>query len=51
MKGSEIMNEKMKDALKAAFSATIAEVGIDCFKKTSLFMSNRRENTEVKMAA
>lgn len=33
----------MKEALRAAIIAAIEEVGMGAFKRTSLFMSNRRE--------
>ena len=51
MKGSEIMDRKMKAALKEAVLAAIEEVGIERFKQTSLFMSNDQSRVEMKAAA
>ncbi len=51
MKGSVAMTEKMRKALREAVIGAIEEVGIEQFKKTSLFLSNDRARTSEKLAA
>lgn len=51
MKGSEDMTDKLKAALREAIIDAINEIGIEQFKKTSLFMSNNRAEEARKLAA
>lgn len=51
MKGSMEMTHDLRIALKAAVEEAIKAVGIDQFKKSSLFLSNGRDQADVKVAA
>ena len=45
-----MMNEEMKLAVARAVEAAIKEIGLDTFKRTSFFMSNRHQDN-LKSAA
>lgn len=51
MKGSEDMTDKLKAAFREAIVDAINEIGVEQFKKTSLFMSNNRAEEIHKLAA
>lgn len=48
---STVMSLEIRKALHEAVTQTIKEIGLEQFKKTSLFMSNTRVVEEVKLAA
>lgn len=50
MKGQITMTREIREALKVAVENAIRSVGLENFKKTSMFMSNNRIE-EVKKAA
>ncbi|NTG19988.1 hypothetical protein G6K93_05665 [Agrobacterium rhizogenes] len=43
--------DSMKEIVRVAVENALAEVGIERFKMTSLFLSNERVDQEVKRAA
>ncbi|MBY5481922.1 hypothetical protein HFO84_32055 [Rhizobium leguminosarum] len=43
--------QDLKTAIRFAVTKAIAEVGIETFKKTSMFMSNNRVEQDLKQAA
>lgn len=51
LKGFGAMTEQMRASLKEAVIEAINDIGIDRFKRTSLFMSNERATSETKLAA
>lgn len=44
-------NEKLYEAIEAAVTKAMTEVGISQFKRMSFFMSNETRRTEIKEAA
>lgn len=45
------MTLELKEALHKAITSAIRQVGVEQFKKTSLFLSNQRRAAELKRAA
>lgn len=46
------MTEEAKKALREAIEAAIREIGLDAFKRTSMFaLTNRRRAAAIKLAA